>query len=64
MLAAEAGAVLTRSNRPKKHRPLRQIKVELPGTLKAPLGQAAVVDVDPRIVKRLIHDTTVGKNEG
>lgn len=63
MLAAEAGAVLTRFNRPKKPSTIETDKGRIARHIKPLLGEMAVVDVDPRVVKRLIHDITIGKTK-
>ncbi|MFE0233317.1 tyrosine-type recombinase/integrase [Brucella anthropi] len=63
MKAAEAGAVLTRFNRPKKPSTIETDKGRIARHIKPLLGKMAVIDVDARVVKRMIHDITVGKTK-
>lgn len=63
MRAAEAGAILTRFDRPKKPSTIETDKGRTARHIKPLMGEMAVVDVDPRVVKRLIHDITIGKTK-
>ncbi|TPL72310.1 site-specific integrase [Mesorhizobium sp. B2-3-15] len=61
MLAAEAGAILTRFNRPKKASTLATDKGRISRHIKPLMGKKAVEEIDSRAVKRLISDITTGK---
>ncbi|WP_352828074.1 site-specific integrase [Mesorhizobium sp. M0494] len=61
MMAAEAGAVLTRFNRPKKASTLEIDKGRISRHIKPLIGKKAVDEIDTRAVKRLISDITSGK---
>ncbi|TIM22852.1 MAG: site-specific integrase [Mesorhizobium sp.] len=61
MVAAEAGAILTRFNRPKKASTLAIDKGRISRHIKPLIGKNAVDEVDSRAVKRLISDVTTGK---
>lgn len=61
MVAATAGAVLTRFNRPKKASTLEIDVGRIERHIKPLIGTMAVVDVDARVIKRLIQDVTVGR---
>ncbi|ESY08867.1 tyrosine-type recombinase/integrase [Mesorhizobium sp. C386A] len=61
MLAAKAGAILTRFNRPKKASTLGIDVGRIERHIKPLIGSTHVTDVDVRVVKRLIQDVTVGK---
>lgn len=61
MKAAEAGAILTRFNRPKKASTLEIDKGRISRHIKPLIGSSLVTAIDARTVKRLIEDITVGK---
>ncbi|MEO5324283.1 site-specific integrase [Mesorhizobium sp. CC13] len=61
MKAAEAGAILTRFNRPKKASTLEIDKGRISRHIKPLIGDSLVTEIDPKSVKRLIEDITVGK---
>ncbi|MCA0012908.1 site-specific integrase [Mesorhizobium sp. B292B1B] len=61
MVAARAGAILTRFNRPKKTSTLDIDVGRIERHIKPLIGSTRVADVDARIVKRMIQDVTVGK---
>jgi integrase len=61
MQAAEAGAILTRFNRPKKTSTLAIDVGRISRHIKPLIGQMTVSDVDTRAVKKLIQDITIGK---
>ncbi|MBZ9925033.1 tyrosine-type recombinase/integrase [Mesorhizobium sp. BR1-1-4] len=61
MVAAEAGAILTRFNRPKKASTLAIDKGRISRHIKPLIGKKAVDEIDSRAVKRLISDVTTGK---
>lgn len=61
MQAAQAGAILTRFNRPKKASTLAIDVGRISRHIKPLIGTLPVVDVDTRTVKGLIHDITIGK---
>lgn len=61
MKAARAGAILTRFHRPKKESTLQIDVGRIERHIKSLIGMRHVTEVDSNVVKRLIHDTTVGK---
>lgn len=61
MVAAEAGAILTRFNRPKKASTLAIDKGRISRHIKPLIGGKAVDEIDSRAVRRLIGDITTGK---
>jgi integrase len=61
LAAAKAGAVLTRFNRPKKTSTLSTDVGRIERHIKPLIGSLSVVNMDSRVVKRLIQDITVGK---
>lgn len=63
MEIAEAGAILTRFNRPKKQSTLSIDRGRIDRHIKPLIGTKAVTDIDGRDVKRLIEDITVGKTK-
>ncbi|WP_322418927.1 tyrosine-type recombinase/integrase [Mesorhizobium huakuii] len=63
MEIAEAGAILTRFNRPKKQSTLSIDRGRIDRHIKPLIGTMAVTDIDGRAVKRLIEDITVGKTK-
>lgn len=61
MQAAQAGAVLTRFNRPKKASTLAIDVGRVSRHIKPLIGKLTVGAVDTRTIKGLIHDITIGK---
>lgn len=61
MQVAQAGAILTRFNRPKKASTLAIDVGRISRHIKPLIGKLTVGDVDTRKVKGLIHDITIGK---
>ncbi|WP_454067947.1 tyrosine-type recombinase/integrase [Brucella anthropi] len=61
MKAARAGAILTRFHRPKKELTLQIDVGRIERHIKPLIGKKHVIEVDSKVVKRLIHDITVGK---
>lgn len=59
--AAQAGAILTRFNRPKKKSTLDIDVGRIERHIKPLIGNIPVVEADAKIIKRMIHDITVGK---
>ena len=59
--AAQAGAILTRFNRPKKKSTLDIDAGRIERHIKPLIGDVPVVEADTIIIKRMIHDITVGK---
>lgn len=62
MVAAKAGAVLTRFNRPKKASTLAIDVGRIERHIKPLIGDVAVTDVDSRTIRGLIQDITLGKS--
>jgi len=63
MEVAEAGAILTRFNRPKKKSTLSIDRGRIDRHIKPLIGSEALPNIDGRAVKRLIEDITVGKTK-
>ncbi|WP_292159950.1 site-specific integrase [Mesorhizobium sp.] len=63
MEVAEAGAILTRFNRPKKRSTLSIDRGRIDRHIKPLIGSEALPNIDGRAVKRLIEDITVGKTK-
>jgi hypothetical protein len=61
MVAAKAGAVLTRFNRPKKASTLSIDVGRIERHIKPLIGDVAVTEVDSRTIRGLIQDITLGK---
>jgi integrase len=61
LAAATTGAVLTRFNRPKKASTLQIDVGRIERHIKPLIGTMPVIEVDTRVVKRLIQDITVGR---
>lgn len=61
MEAAEAGAILTRFNRPKKSSTLEIDKGRISRHIKPLIGAKAVTEIDGKAVNKLIEDITLGR---
>ncbi|MBZ9864205.1 site-specific integrase [Mesorhizobium sp. CA15] len=62
MEVANAGAILTRFNRPKKGSTLQIDIGRIERHIKPLIGTTAVTEVDAKVVKRLIQDVALGKS--